>query len=53
MAAPSKNQKFDIILFAGGFGNDMFLYPMCEKQPKSLINVGNKPLIAYSLEYLE
>ena len=36
-----------------GGGNAQLLYPLCKEQSKSLLFVGNKPLIAYQLEWLE
>jgi NDP-sugar pyrophosphorylase family protein len=42
---------FEVIVLVGGRGE--FLYPLAEHTPKFLLPIGNKPLIAYTLEMLE
>jgi len=44
-------QEFQIVILAGGTGSRM--YPLTEGSPKSLLPVGNRPLISYLLELLE
>mmetsp|Transcript_43745 Transcript_43745/g.50309 ORF Transcript_43745/g.50309 Transcript_43745/m.50309 type:complete len:452 (+) Transcript_43745:151-1506(+) len=47
----SKFKEFQVVLLAGGDGQR--LYPLVDDIPKCLLPVGNKPLIAYQLEWLE
>ncbi|KAL4450465.1 hypothetical protein ABPG74_019363 [Tetrahymena malaccensis] len=44
-------QNYQVVILAGGQGTE--LYPLCERFPKALIPVNNKPLIIYQLEKLE
>ena len=43
--------EFQAIILAGGRGSRM--YPLTENIPKALLPVGNRPLIWYSVNYLE
>ncbi|KAI8985928.1 nucleotide-diphospho-sugar transferase [Pilobolus umbonatus] len=49
-----KQSEFQAVIL-GGYGSSNRLYPISEEDnlPKAMLPVGNKPIIAYTLEWLE
>ena len=43
--------KYQVIVLAAGYSQN--LYPLIHSEPKHLLPIGNKPMLAYVLEYLE
>eukprot|EP00053_Salpingoeca_punica_P009476 m.84889 g.84889 ORF g.84889 m.84889 type:complete len:430 (+) comp15037_c0_seq1:137-1426(+) len=44
-------QEFQVVVLAGGRGSR--LYPLANETPKALLPIGNVPMIAYIMNYLE